>query len=106
MEKHDLLQNSFKKLNDETASSDGGLLVPSATSFSCYKKSKSLVKNEKYFDQLTNSIEDLASKNLQAASITAEEKRKDPEQQNQAMMHKMEEKQNNCEQRATISQLD
>jgi hypothetical protein len=92
MEKHDLLRTSFQKLNDETASIDGGLSVPSATSHPADRELRSASKNGKYFEQLTSSIAELASKNLQAAEISAEERRKDRELREQAMMLEMEEK--------------
>ena len=84
MDKHDLLRSSFQKLNHGTASSDGGSSVPSVTHNSNNRESKSDAKTAKYIDKLTVSIEELANKNLQAASMTARETKKDREQRNRA----------------------
>ncbi len=93
MDKHDLLRSSFQKLNDDTASTDGGLSVPSTGSLINDRESKVSARNGKYMNKLMYSIEELANKNLEAASLAADEQKKDREQRNNALMLELEEKQ-------------
>ena len=106
MNKHDLLRSSFQKLNDDTASTDGGMSVPSIGSTAHDRESRVGTRNGKYFDKLTSSIEALANKNLQAASIAAEEQKRDREQRNKALMWEMEEKQKDRKQRDDSANKD
>lgn len=104
IDKHDLLQNSFQRLNDENAAVDGGQSVPLVMNTSNEKESsKTPSKNAKIFEKLTHSIEELANKNLLAASMAAEEQRKDREQRNQAMILELKEKCKDREQRTASS---
>ncbi len=92
MDKHDLLRSSFQKLNDDTASTAGGLSVPSIASYANNQQQKTGAKNGKYIDKFTLSIEVLARKNLEAASMANAETRKDREQRNTAFILEIEEK--------------
>ena len=93
-------------MNHGTASSDGGSSVPSVTRNSNNRESKSDAKTAKYIDKLTVSIEELANKNLQAASMTARETKKDREQRNQAVMLEIAEKREDRKQRQKNSRED
>ncbi len=57
MDKHDLLRSSFQKLNDDTASTDGGLSVLSTGSSINDRESKMSARNGKYINKLMYSIE-------------------------------------------------
>ena len=105
MDKHDLLRNSFQRLNEEIASVDGTSSVPSAIkSYSSEKESTSSKKNAKNWDNFAFCIQNLATKNLQAASMAAEEAKKDREQRKEAIMMDMEEKRLDRQQRKEAAQ--
>ncbi len=106
MDKHDLLRNSFKKLNSDTSSTDDGPSVPSFASYANDPQQKTGVKNEKFIDRLTFSIEVLARKNLKEASITAADTRNDREERNTALILEIEEKKKDKEQREDNAKKD
>ncbi len=51
MDKHDLLRSSFQKWSDDTASTNGGLSVPSIASDANDRQQKTAAKNEKNIDK-------------------------------------------------------